>query len=227
MTIVPTTGAEKSVACDDQHSISNGRAGVDMASPFRRAAPMTPRAEEFHGLVDALLRRFFRQNGQPTPDPTSIAAISTRLWALIAQRGLPASLRPDQRGQPHEMSEAESQALVGRVLDSCNDALLADAVRQLVKACFYPEFRDCRESYRATGADGACRRQDPARAQRRISGSHCVDCPYWQSLAPAEHEHFLATQWYAGTEDFMARRDVFLPEDFRALRRWIRAQAPR
>jgi hypothetical protein len=188
---------------------------------------MAPRAEEFHGLVDALLRRFFRQNGQPGPDPASIARISARLWPLIAERGLPVSLRPDERGQPHEMSEAESQALVRRVLDSCNDALLADAVRQLVKACFYPEFRDCRESYRATGADGACRRQDPARAQRRISGSHCVDCPYWQTLAPAEHERFLAKQWCAGSEDFMARRDVFLPEDFRALRRCIRAQAPR
>jgi hypothetical protein len=186
---------------------------------------MAPRAEEFHRLVAAVLRRFFAQNGQPGPEPAAVARFCGRLWAMLAARGLPAPLGPGERGQPVEMPESECTALLSQALDPGADPLLAEAARQLLKACFYPEFRVCRESYRATGPDGACRRQDPARAQRRVSGTHCVDCPYWQTFAGAEHAQFLAERWCSGAADFQARRDIFLPEDFRALRCWIRAEA--
>jgi hypothetical protein len=104
---------------------------------------------------------------------------------------------------------------------------LAVPVRQLVKACFQPEFRRCRESYREVGADGTCRRQQLGKALGRVSGAHCVDCPYWLDLEPEPHAKFLAKQWRAGAEEFAAHREVFLPEDFRALRRCVRAMAGR
>jgi hypothetical protein len=54
-----------------------------------------------------------------------------------------------------------------------------------------------------------------------------VDCPYWQSLTPGAHEQFLATHWLAGEADFAAHRGIYLPEDFRAFRRAVRARAAR
>ncbi len=186
---------------------------------------MDSRAEEFGRLVAAVLRRFFRQNAQPELAVADSEAFAARLWSLVAERGLPPALAPGERGAPREMSDAECAPLVARVLGGSSDPLLSEAARQLVKACFYPEFRECRESYRAVSPDGTCRRQEFPRARKRTSGSHCVDCPYWQSLEPAPHEQFLAKRWRAGAADFAANRDVFLPEDFRALRRWVRAQA--
>jgi hypothetical protein len=35
----------------------------------------------------------------------------------------------------------------------------------------------------------------------------------------------LAHEWRAGAEELARHRDVFLPEDFRALRRWLHARA--
>ena len=61
--------------------------------------------------------------------------------------------------------------------------------------------------------------------RRRVSGAHCVDCPYWVTLTAEQHEVFLAENWHAGPGEFAKDRDVFLPEDFRALRRWVRGQA--
>ena len=197
---------------------------------MRRAERMERRAEEFQGLVGAVLGRFFAQNGQPLPVDADIAALVARLRELIAERGLPPALTPEERGAPGEIAESEIASLVARVLggeERAKGGLLAEAAKQLVKACFYPEFKTCRDSFREVTADGSCRRQELARVQRRISGSHCVDCPYWQTLDSAQHEKFLAREWQAGPGDFAAHREVFLPEDFRALRQWVRARAPR
>ena len=74
-------------------------------------------------------------------------------------------------------------------------------------------------------ADCTCRRQEFARVRLRISGAHCVDCPHWVALAPAQHEKYLAREWHGVVLDFTAHRGVFLPEDFRALRLWLHARA--
>jgi hypothetical protein len=123
------------------------------------------------------------------------------------------------------MSEEACAPLVARVLGGATDDLLATAAKQLVKACFYPEFKVCRDSWREVAADGACRRQELARVRSRVSGAHCVDCPHWVALAPSVHEKLLAGEWKSGAADFRANRGEFLPEDFRALRQWLHARA--
>lgn len=176
-------------------------------------------------MVAELLKRFFAQNGQPSPSAAELAELAARLFALLDERGLPAPLSPGEKGFPGGMAEAECSPLVARVLGGSTNVLLTEAARQLVKACFYPEFTVCRDSFREVAPDGACRRQELARARKRVSGAHCVDCPYWLRLEPAEHAEFLANQWRGAPAEFAASRGVFLPEDFRALRRWVRARA--
>lgn len=189
---------------------------------------MTNDGEEFCLRVEAILRRFAVQNEQPAPAPSALRAISERLWALVLERGLPRPLASHERGAPGSMSDAETAPIVARAMgDAAGDAVLEDAVRQLVKTCFYPEFKTCRESFRAISPDGCCRRQELPRALRRVSGAHCVDCPHWVGLSTEMHRQFLAQQWYAGADAFIAHRDIFLPEDFRALRTWLHAAARR
>ncbi|MEO5959926.1 MAG: hypothetical protein ABIZ49_00015 [Opitutaceae bacterium] len=188
---------------------------------------MSEAEDEFCGLVEAVLRRFLRQNAQAAVAEKQVAGIAARLQALVEQRGLPRPLARHEIGAPGGMSEDECAPLVLRVLGEAGNgsSLLADAVRQLVKACFYPEFKVCRDSFCEADGSGVCRRQEPGRAQKRVSGSHCVDCPHWVALSAEQHREFLARQWRAGAEAFAASRDVFLPEDFRALRRWLHTRA--
>jgi len=182
---------------------------------------------EFSRLVDAVLLRFFAQNEQPPPEEAERVRCATNLFALLVERGLPRPLARHERGAPGEMSDAEVAPLVARVLGGSANPLLAEVARQLVKACFYPEFKTCRDSWCEVAADGSCRRQELARARRRASGAHCVDCPHWIALAPEQHGKFLARQWRAGEAAFRAQRGIFLPEDFRALRRWLHAATRR
>lgn len=182
--------------------------------------------EEFSRLVGAVLTRFFAQNGREGMTVEAGAAVGARLWDLVAERGLPRALRAGECGAPGGMSEDECGPLVARVLGETNDELLAGAVKQLVKACFYPEFTVCRDSFREPTKDGGCKRQELTRVRGRISGTHCVDCPHWVALTPEQHEAMLAREWrVGGAEKLTENLDVFLPEDFRALRRWLHARA--
>lgn len=177
--------------------------------------------EEFTAIIRAVLTRFLAQNGL-TASPADLAAIAARLHAVVGERGLSRPLAPDERGAPGGMPEAECASLVARVMSGGPAApLLTDAVRQLVKACFYPEFKDCRDSFRETSADGVCRRQQLERVRTRVSGTHCVDCPHWMELAPELHQEFLAREWRGDAETLRMHRAIFLPEDFRALRQWL------
>jgi hypothetical protein len=186
---------------------------------------MNPGAEELRGLLRAIFERFFGQNGRDAPADSQVAEFSTRLSALIAERGLPRPLPANEVGAPGEMAETDIAGLVARSLPLDADVLFADAGRQIIKACFYPEFRTCRDSFCAVANDGSCRRQQLARVRQRISGTHCVDCPHWVALAPGEHETFLLAHWRGDKGEFTANRALFLPEDFRALRRWLHAKA--
>ena len=183
--------------------------------------------KEFSRLVGAVLTRFFAQNAHPAPSNAERATFGARLWTLVAERGLPRPLGPNEIGVPGGMADETCAPLVARVLDGADDQLLANAARQLVKACFYPEFKVCRDSFREVAADGGCRRQELKRVLSRVSGAHCVDCPHWVALGSEQHGKFLAGEWKAGAADFAQHRDVFLPEDFRALRQWLHARARR
>ena len=177
-------------------------------------------AAEFARVVSAVLTRFLMQNGRENVAPKEVEAMGARLWALLNERGWPRALKEGERGAPGGMSEDEVAPLVVRILAGADDELLANAVKQLVKACCYPEFTECRDSFRELAKDGGCRRQELARVRSRVSGTHCVDCPYWVALMPEAHGEFLAREWrVGGAAGFDERRAVFLPEDFRALRK--------
>ncbi len=178
--------------------------------------------DEFARLAEAVVRRWGAQNGAPELSVAELATFTEQLWSVVADRGLPPPLSPGEVGAPRELTEAECALLVARVVGGTSHPHLPEAARQLIKTCLYPEFTVCRDSYRAVSPDGACRRQDLTRARKRASGSHCVDCPYWLTLSANEHGEMLAANWSEGAVSFDAHREIFLPEDYRALRRWVR-----
>jgi hypothetical protein len=183
---------------------------------------MNDGAQTFTKLVMAVLTRFFNQTGRPLPAAAVLTEFAHRLWALVEERGLPAPLAPGEQGEPGEMSATEVAPLIARLVAGLNAneaAALAVPARQLVKGCFNPRFKVCRESFREVSADGSCRRQELGKVRERLSGSHCVDCPYWLELTPEQHGRFLARCWRAGDPaELTANREIYLPEDFRALR---------
>lgn len=176
--------------------------------------------DEFHSIVTALLTRFCAQVSHVVT-PFELSRCAARLGELIVERGLPRGLSTDELGTPGGMSEQECAPLVARVTAGLEDSVLADAARHLVKACFSPEFKVCRDSFREVSRDGVCRRQEIGRARTRISGSHCVDCPHWVGLTPDAHITYLQQEWCGDSAEFVTQQNIFLPEDFRALRRWL------
>jgi hypothetical protein len=144
----------------------------------------------------------------------------------MEERGWPRPLAAGECGEPGGLSDEVIGPLVVRVLAGSTDELLTNGVKQLVKACCYPEFTVCRDSFREPTKDGGCRRQELARVRVRVSGTHCVDCPHWVAFTPAQHRDFLAREWrVGGPDEFAAHREIFLPADFGTLRRWLHARA--
>jgi hypothetical protein len=181
---------------------------------------------EFSRLVAAVLMRFLAQNAVPGVSAEVSEAVGARLWAVVTEHGLPQALSEGECGVPGGLSDDACAPLVARVMGAETNALLEVAVKQLVKTCLYPEFTVCRDSYREPTKDGGCKRQELARVRARVSGTHCVDCPHWVALAPDQHADLLARAWrVGGAGAFAENRVVFLPEDFRALRRWLHARA--
>ena len=199
--------------------------GVDSGGQLRRAAGVDEVEREFSELVGAVLRRFFAQNGRPAPVDADVAAFAARLWMLIGERGLPPPLRPGEIAAPGGMTDDVYAPLVAHTLGGLADPFWVNAAKQLVKTCFYPELRVCRDSWREAATNGVCRRQDLGTVRLRISGTHCVDCPHWVALEPVPHGQMLAEEWKSGAGEFHAHRAEFLPEDFRALRGWLLARA--
>jgi hypothetical protein len=184
-----------------------------------------PGAEKtFTVIVEEILRRFCRQNGRPPP-ADRLREFSGRLGALVKERGLPRPLNADENGAPGELAEAECAPLLARVLGNAGEeerGFFAVPLRQLIKACFHEEFKVCRDSFREPSPDGVCRRQQLVRVRQRVSGAHCIDCPYWVALTPVQHGLFLEKEWHpAGREELALHRSIFLPEDFRELRRYL------
>jgi hypothetical protein len=205
-------------------TIARDRRAVDKAAALRRAAGMDADWTEFGRCVQTVAERFLAQNGRPAA-PAETARVARQLAALVAERWLPRPLAAGETGGPGGMPEAECASLAARVAAGTTEPLLAELARQLVKACFYPEFTVCRDSFRERARDGSCRRQELARVRGRVSGAHCVDCPHWVRSAPAEHAGWLGAQWLAGPAALAVDRGVYLPEDFRALRLWLHAAA--
>lgn len=185
--------------------------------------------EDFCIIVPQILQRFADQNDLSPFPVAELEQIAARLWSVIEERGLPAPLGPDEVGSPGDLPDGECTPLVARVLGDVAEPQrekLAVPVRQLVKACFHPEFRHCRDSFREVSPDGSCRRQQIDRVRTRVSGTHCIDCPHWVAFTAGQHVKFLEYEWQpGGRADLATYLAIFLPEDFRKLRHLLYAKA--
>lgn len=180
-----------------------------------------PSRQALAAAIGPLLARFLRQNGADPLPPAESALLASRLAEELLAHGLPAPLPPGELGRPGGLAEADCAGIVGRAVGADVPPFLAEALRQVTKACLHPPFHTCRNSYRETASDGTCRRQQRARVLLRVSGSPCVDCPYWTTLPASEHEGLLLGGWAAGSGAYDPGDEVFLPADFRALRRLL------
>jgi hypothetical protein len=179
----------------------------------------------FSALAGACVRQFFAQNGWAPLPEALLSAYTMRMWTIVNDAGRPRPLPDDEPGEPVEMPEGRVADLAGRIMSGLpypeRHLELDTPTRQLLKACLQPEFRQCRESYRKI-VDGGCRRQELARGRQRLSGSHCVDCPYWVALRPEQHAALLEKSWMPGSAVTLSQyREIFLPEKFRALRLFL------
>jgi len=203
---------------------TNG-ARLDFPSAMRRGAPMAYARDEFRAAVVAILERFAAQTGEPALEASVAVDIADRLLQIVERQGLPPPLPDGESGEPGGMAELACATFVREALGGDAVSPAAEPLRQIVKACFHPEFRNCRNSFREVSADGKCRRQDLARARRRVSGAPCVDCPYWVQLDAAAHAKLLLAHAAGSPAEIARHLDVFLPEDFRRLRQWRHAAA--
>lgn len=188
---------------------------------------MSERSNALKHVVMAVLERYLRQNRVAQVEAGSVALVAERLAGIAASRAeLPV---PAAMGEPPEMTADEVEAIVTEALSGLagREALVVP-VKQLAKGCFQATRRECRDSYREVDRAGVCRRQLLAKARERVSGTHCVDCPYWTQLTAAEHAALLAKAWggAGGAEELAANREIFLPEDFRLLRRIATEASP-
>src|SRR4051812_12746998 len=124
---------------------------------------MSDAAENFQVLVLAVLRGYFAQNGEPAPADAELGKFGARLWSRVEDHAVPPPSAAPGCVQPVGPPEAEIARMAAAVVGEMKSPVLAEAARQLVKACFYPEFSVCRDSFREASPDGSCRRQDLSR----------------------------------------------------------------
>jgi len=190
----------------------------------------------FRELAGACLARFLAKNGQGSRSRPVLEAIVLRVWGQVDSAGWPAPLQPGERRLPQERSIPELETWVGAAVEgpglsnvpSLELEFLFSGVRQLFKACLYPEISSCRESFRQVGPSGLCKRQNLASVRARICGSPCIDCPYTVMLTSEAHENLLQASWVpTSPTTFIVDALCFLPEDFRRLRRflWLHARS--
>jgi hypothetical protein len=179
---------------------------------------------EFAGLVLAVVERGLRQTGQPPLASDEAEVLVAALRAFGEAGGWAVRFGGGREELP---AERVAQG-VGQVLRALpgRSAEFAGLAKQVFKACFQPPPPVCRDSYREGDATGRCRRQERTYDLARVSGAHCVDCPYWEEFSAGPHLGWLSERWRAGRADLEASAEVFLPEDFRELRRWRPASQP-
>lgn len=177
-------------------------------------------AAEFAALISACLRRFLAQNARPALPEPELAGLTARFWKAVSREATKSSAEIEWREMPAALVEELAREILADSMTAERREDLNVPVRQLLKGCLQAEPVRCRESYREV-VGGHCRRQELARTRGRISGAHCVDCPHWVALDAKKNAALLERAWVEGPPaGFQAHRDVFLPEDFRALRTW-------
>lgn len=178
----------------------------------------TGRAEFAAGL-GAVLARWRENQGRAPWEAAQLAPLEEALWAEVARpEGWGAALdEPDTDGE-RRMTTVAAEVAARVALEG----LEPKVVRQLLLVCALDAFTKCRDSWWTNPG-----RRDRATCRARLSGAHCVDCPWWLDQPdPAAHRTWMETAWQAGgaEPDLMdAGWDDFLPEDWRAWRWTVRA----
>src|SRR4051812_38240794 len=108
--------------------------------------------DEFCRLAGVCLQRFLRQNGRAELREDVLRKMCEGIWRVAVREGLPRPLEAGEDGEPGEMAAPEVSRLMALALEGvawpAESGEPGTPVRQLLKACLQPEFRNCRESYR-------------------------------------------------------------------------------
>lgn len=192
------------------------REGLPMDAMLRHEPT---RAEpDFASLVEAVLTRALAQMGRSVLSESELKSIAREVLAIGREGGWAFRFSSSNNELPLEMVRAWQNRLSVLALGRSDE--LGNVYKQLLKGCFQASPERCRDSYRETDSAGRCRRQERDYDLNRISGAHCVDCPYWCEKEAEMHLEWLGNQWLRGASELKVGRDIYLPEDFRALRRW-------
>lgn len=168
-------------------------------------------------------RRFFAQQSILPPGDAYIRSLWDGLWNTILAEGLPVPLAGNAIGEPRTLDDAYLFALAEKTLQRLPRHRTEDTLRtlcvQVLIATLSPEFKACRQSYQNLDASGACPRHSADHCRDRVSGSHCEDCPFFVALSQDQHRKLLGRSFGPSNQAaWTAQADLFLPEDFRALR---------
>jgi hypothetical protein len=169
--------------------------------------------------VKEVVARFCTQNGWKALEDGELARFTEMLRVLGDEIA--------GKGYEGELPEAVVKLGVARLratLASPRDELVG-MMKALIKGAWQTDAPVCRESYHEQDASGRCRRQELEYDRARVSGAHCVDCPYWLIGDAAEHGQRLESAWHAGAAAWAVGRAITLPEDFRAMRKAAQAYA--
>jgi len=176
----------------------------------------------FQELGQEITKRFFAQQDTLPPSPAYVSGLWEALWLVALAEGVPAPLESNQVGEPKTLDDNYlfnlANTALGKLPRHRADDLLRTLCVRILIALLSPEFKACRQSYQQASAAGQCSRQDAAECRDRVSGSHCEDCPFFVALSREQHRRLLARAFGASAQTFHDHVDLFLPEDFRALR---------
>jgi len=184
----------------------------------------------FSRLATACLERFLSYGAGGKRSKEEIIGWAEVIYDKVSAMGWPQPLASGQvvaaadRVLPNlESWVKDVLSEVGSVFeDEAEKRRVQAGLQQLFKACLYPEFTECRDSYRQVSASGVCKRQQLTIARERVSGVACVDCPYTVLVPMDTHRRLVKKSWaITNPEAFETDPMCFLPEDFRHLRRFL------
>lgn len=180
-------------------------------------------AAAFASLVTPIVERFCTKNELPPIDSDLVDEFSAALWAIAQEEGISRPLSKKEKGEPVSLEPEVKAELITELLDRIETSEARFALAHMGKYFFstmlQPEFADCRLNYCTANEEGEYRRQNLDYCKKRISGSHCVDCPLFIQTEPENHPQILQLQWKAiDDSELHENLDVFLPEDFRQFR---------
>ena len=170
-----------------------------------------------------LTKRFFAQQSILPPSDAYLTGLWQNLWSTTLAEGLPTPLASNEIGEPRTLADSYLLSLAEKTLGGLprhrSEDLLRTLCIQILVALLSPEFRACRQNFQSKDSVGQCVRHSADHCRDRVSGSHCEDCPFYVALSRDQHRKLLGQSFGPSQQAaWNAHADIFLPEDFRALR---------